>query len=271
MDRCRVCSHPTRALTIGAVSFDECVRCGFAFLDHQVAATDYWPQAEATAAEFWTDAKRRYFTAALDELGRASPGRRLVDVGGGVGYFAELALADGWDAISVDVSERATAAAAERIGWDRALRSLDELAPASVDVATLWCVVAHVIDPTALLEQVRRVVAPGGLVWITTPNFVFQKRYARFRLWAGRPIDFAADDHLGQFTPSAAGRLLASTGFGPPRWSYCGITEFCATTASRGSVALALKRAWNWSASEAQRLGLPNLMSELQLLSRASP
>jgi hypothetical protein len=185
-----------------------------------------------------------------------------------VGYFAELALSAGWDAFSVDVSERATRAAAVRIGADRALRSLDDLPRGSADVVTLWCVIAHVEDPIDLLDGVRGVLAPHGLVWITTPNFSFQRPYARLRLLAGRPIDFAADDHLGQFTPSAARRLLATTGFSRPRSTYHGITEFCATTSSGGTAMIAAKRAWNRAAYEVSGLGLPNLMSELQLLAR---
>jgi SAM-dependent methyltransferase len=271
MARCRICEGSTAPLAIGAARFDRCTECGYAFLVDPPSASDYWPEDAAATSDFWTEAKARYFRTALAMLGRATPGRRLVDVGGGVGYFARIALDDGWDASSMDVSELATAVAAERIGDHRVLRSLDEVAPRSIDVATLWCVVAHVEDPVGLLEAVGRVIRPGGVVWLTTPNFTFQRSYARLRLLAHRPIDFAADDHRGQFTPRATARLLARAGFGRPRWSYCGITEFCATTRSSASAALSVKRAWNRCAHEAGRLGLPLVVSELQTVSRRAP
>jgi SAM-dependent methyltransferase len=254
-----------RASRAAGSTFDRCINCGYAVLHSTPSRADYWEVSEETDSGFWVASKTRYFASALDLISDSVPGRRLVDVGGGVGHFAELALQRGWDAVSIDPSPTATASAAERIGSDRAMEDLDGVRPGSFDVASLWCVVAHVDDPVELLARVARVLRSGGAVWITTPNFAFQAGFGAARAIAGRPIDFALDDHRGQFGPRSLTQLLVRTGFRAPSFHYRGITEFCGATMRTGA-SVGLKRTWNRTAFVATTLGLPNLMSELQAL-----
>ncbi len=264
--RCRVCLAATTRVRVTGTWFDRCTVCGYAFLRHPGPSHDYWPEDGAGASAFWSRAKTAYFGSALELLAGMVVGRRLLDVGGGAGFFSEQALRSGWDAFSLDVSPVATRASSDRLGVDRALTSIGALEPASFDVATLWCVIAHVDDSVALMSDVSRVLKPGGLAWITTPNFQFQAPFGALRRWARRPIDFAGDDHRGQFTPRAATAMLARSGFGAPSWQHRGITEYCGASMSEKRLEIGLKRAWNRAAFAATTHGLPNMMSELQML-----
>ena len=254
----------------GGIEFSECLACGYGVLPTDGGRTDYW--AEATFAphedEFWVAAKEAYFDSALDLLAALGPGRRLVDVGGGVGFFAERALERGWDAVTLDVSERVTAVAAARVGGGRARTALAEEEPGSFDVATLWCVVAHTREPAEVVRGAAAALRPGGHLWLTTPNFSLQKRYAAARRRLGRPIDFARDDHVGHFTPRALDRLLRDEGFEQVRFHFRGITEACIVAASNGRPLVEAKRLWNQLAFRLARSGLPNLMSELQVTAK---
>jgi SAM-dependent methyltransferase len=265
---CRVCRGQVEFVHVGGTPFDRCTSCGYAVLRSRSSSREYWAHGAQGELEFWTTWKEAYFLSTLELLSELTAGRRLIDVGGGVGYFAELALEHGWNASSSDVSEVAQKAAADRVGKDRSLRSLETVETGSFDVATLWCVVAHVDDPVALARDVARVLRPGGLIWLTSPNFVFHRRYAAVRRVAGRPIDFGRDDHRGQFTPAALSVLLRRVGFGVPTWQYRGITELCSATMRTGGAGVTAKRAWNRTAEALVRLGLPNVMSELQLTAR---
>jgi SAM-dependent methyltransferase len=262
-----VCGAPTLGRAYGDNPFRECVGCGYGILAAGGSAADYWAEATFSDHEsaFWQTAKRAYFDSALDLLATLAPGRRLIDVGGGVGYFAERALARGWDAVTLDVSERVTAVASERIGRERARTVLAEEEPGSFDAATLWCVVAHTPEPAEVVAGAADALRPGGVLWLTTPNFTLQKRYAAARLRLGRPIDFARDDHVGHFTPAAVARLLRDGGFTSVRFHFRGVTERCIVAASNGRPLVAAKRGWNRIAHVAARSGLPNLMSELQV------
>jgi SAM-dependent methyltransferase len=259
---CLACGTPTRETRVGQSAFDQCPACGLARLRGYDGGPDYWDTRQA-ADPYWTAARRSYFRAALRHL----PTGRLLDVGGGVGEFARVALEEGRDAYSLDSSETATGAAAETLG-DRAIRTVPE--GERFDVVTLWCVIAHVTDPTGLLEYAGRWLRPGGTLWLTTPNFAFQRRYGRILAAAGRPMSFADEDHLWHFTQASVALLLARSGFGTPRFLYVGGTDRCTTLANR-RILIWGKRAWNTTAAAAEIIGARLPTSELQVVSRCGP
>ncbi|HZT84235.1 MAG TPA: class I SAM-dependent methyltransferase [Gaiellaceae bacterium] len=222
---------------------------------------DYW-RTKQTGDPYWAEAKRRYFLSALALLPRG----RLLDLGGGIGEFAGIALEEGWDAYSFDTSPEATAAAQERLG-ERALA----VPAGGFDVVTLWCVVAHLLEPGQLLESARTSLRAGGTLWLTTPNFAFQRRYARLLALVGRPLMFGTgDDHIWHFTADSLRRLLEAHGFADIRFHYRGVIEWCSTGASSARPLIAGKRAWNAVVYAAYRVGLPLATSELQVTARVA-
>jgi len=231
---------------------------------------DYWSGTGAPdpSDDFWVAAKREYFRSALGLFENLVKGRRLLDIGGGVGFFAELALARGWDAYSLDTSPVATENAAARIGPNRAISTLDGLLPDPVDVLTFWCVIAHTRDPRELMVESSRVLRPGGIIWITTPNFDFQKPYSFSRTCFGKPIDFDAEDHVGHFTPRSLRSLLVASGFSAPIFHFCGVNETSLMGCSPSKLEVHGKRSWNCLTFTLAQLGLPNYMSELQATAR---
>lgn len=253
---CLVCGSPYHETSYGPSRFAECSGCGLARVLGYEGTSDYWG-AKETSDRYWTEAKRRYFLSALTKLPRG----RLLDLGGGVGEFAAVALDAGWDAYSYDASPDATAAAQERIGR----RALGEAA-SDFDVVTLWCVLAHVQDPRHLLDSVRLALRTGGTLWLTTPNFAFQRRYARLLAVAGRPLLFGwGDDHLWHFTAASLRLLLESHGFRDVRFHHRGVIEWCSTGHSGSRLLIGGKRAWNAAVYAGYRLGMPVATSELQV------
>jgi len=256
---CLVCGSPCGETSYGPSHFAECPACGLGRVLGYDGRTDYW-DTKQTGDPYWTEAKRRYFVSALAMLPRG----RLLDLGGGVGEFAGVALDVGWDAYSYDTSPEATAAARERIG-PRAVTVL----PSGVDVVTLWCVIAHVLEPGGLLASAGAALQPGGTLWLTTPNFAFQRRYARLLAAVGRPILFGpADDHIWHFTADSLRLLLAAEGFRDVGFHYRGVMDWCASGRSASRVLIAGKRAWNAAAYAGYRVGMPLATSELQVTAR---
>jgi hypothetical protein len=77
-------------------TFVECGVCGYAQLCAPEPNAEYWePSREDKRAGhcYRIGAKQRHFDSSLVLLGDSTPGRRLLDVGGGIGYFAERARA----------------------------------------------------------------------------------------------------------------------------------------------------------------------------------
>lgn len=260
VELCLVCGGETTETRYGVSRFSECPRCGLARVRDYDGRLDYW-DSKCIDDPYWSRARESYFRGALAAL----PPGRLLDIGGGVGEFAHVARSLGRDAYSLDTSQGATAAARRLIG-EHAIMD----APAGVfDIATLWCVIAHVADPGGLLDSAVAALRPAGTLWLTTPNFAFQKRYARLLNTAGRPLVFGGgDDHLWQFTADSLTRLLRQHDFTDVRFTYRGVTEWCSSGRSSSRVLVGCKRGWNRAAITCHRAGLPLLTSDLQVLAR---
>jgi len=96
----------------------------------------------------------------------------LLDVGCGYGFFLHEMKCRGWDVMGIEISE--TGRWYTETTWDipvypAKLETLG-LESESVDVVTLFYVIEHVENPPALLEEVRRILKPGGLVLLRWPH-----------------------------------------------------------------------------------------------------
>ena len=270
--QCYVCSGACHPRQVGGSTLLVCGRCGLGRTQTAQAA-DYWALGKEVGGglvdPYWTEARAAVFRGALALLETDVGRGRILDIGGGVGHFAELALAAGWDAYSMDVSDAAVAAAADRIGGARSLSSLSAELAGTFDAVTLWCVVAHLPDPRALLGEALRSLRPGGRVFLTTPNFRFQRGYAAVLARLRRPIDFSAHDHLLHFTADALDRTLAAVGLTTWRYACVGVTEDCVAEPRLAKCVVPAKRAWNRCTVAAARAGLPYLASEFQVIGTA--
>lgn len=246
-----------------------CTACGMGRVERERLSSDYWDRhdpAEELGDVHW-EARKGLFESALARIASEGGGGRAVDLGGGLGYFAQSALDRGWDAYNLDLSQLAVAAAADRVGPERSLSTDDALRfHGSCDLVTLWCVIAHVPDPLALLIEAMELLKPGGRLLLTTPNFVFQSGYARVLARMGRPLDFVAHDHFLHFTPAALDRLLNKAGLESWRYEYLGVTADCVLERRLSWLLVPAKRVWNRWALRTTALGLPPLCAELQVI-----
>jgi SAM-dependent methyltransferase len=95
-------------------------------------------------------------------------GARVLDVGGGPGYFADAFRAAGarYAGIDPDVGELNARGDAPE-GFVRASGMRLPLADAGLDVALSSNVLEHVPRPEQMAAELLRVVRPGGLVWLS--------------------------------------------------------------------------------------------------------
>lgn len=96
---------------------------------------------------------------------------RLLDVGCGNGTFLQLAARLGWEAEGID-SDAAAVDAAHAAGCSVTHGRLDDLPMRAgcYQHVTLSHVVEHVHDPLGLLRRCHELLAPGGRLWLETPN-----------------------------------------------------------------------------------------------------
>ena len=151
--------------------------------------------------------------ANLSSAAAAAP--RFLDFGCGAGVTLKAALRRGWDACGYDVGQAAVENC-RRQGF-RASDKLSELPAQGFDAILLNHVFEHIADPRGTLRELARLLAPGGKVFIQSPNV--ESLRARMSLPPlSRRLNFderfrAFPIHLSYFSPRTLARLLRSTGY----------------------------------------------------------
>ena len=105
-------------------------------------------------------------------------GERLLDIGCGNGALGRLVA--GRFKLVAGVEFSSVGAEAARNGGTRVLRADLNRPPLPVkegciDALTCLDVIEHVLDPRVLLGEIARVLRPGGIAIVTTPNIQFWK------------------------------------------------------------------------------------------------
>jgi len=154
--------------------------------------------------------KRRNLAGVLDEIEAFCPHGRLLDLGCYCGLLLDLARARGWDAIGVEPEETARRYAVEHLGLNVFGGTLDQATfPLhTFDVVVSLQVFEHLLDPRENLDQITRVLKPGGLLVVEVPgidNF-------GFRL-LGRWHRHFARHHLFFFSTRTLTRLLTEADY----------------------------------------------------------
>jgi len=226
MFQCPLCSGPPGACRadFGEYQVIECARCGqlstspFPSPDTLRALYDTGYYSGPAAARFRSRAAEsvvRFFrwrrAAMLRRRMHGVRGRRILDVGCGRGDTLAWLQRWGADVHGTQVSTRAAQVARDLIGHDRIF--VGELADAaypdaSFDCVTLWHVIEHVPEPLALMKEIRRILRPGGLLYIEVPNAGG---------WAARRfrhhwLAYDVPKHLFHFSPETLKALAGKVG-----------------------------------------------------------
>lgn len=179
-----------------------------AFLEEAYQGSYYqpWDDQESVRNSIWN----RRLKIVEKEM---TPPGRLLDVGCGTGEFLCLAREHGWDVVGTEFSRYACEAGARRgllISqgeiWDA------KLPPDSFDMVTSWHSLEHVRDPLKVVQEIYRVLRPGGRLCVATPNvndFIFQFAYLMARGHRSPLYEHHEREiHLFHFSKESLPRLL---------------------------------------------------------------
>jgi 2-polyprenyl-3-methyl-5-hydroxy-6-metoxy-1,4-benzoquinol methylase len=120
----------------------------------------------------------------LERVGCSAQGSML-DLGCGCGTFVKVCRDDGLDAIGVDPGEDLLEIAKLRNVGNYVVEAVGESLPfkeRSFDVITSNNVLEHVQNPRIVLRESFRVLKPGGILWLSFPDFwipLMPKRIAK--------------------------------------------------------------------------------------------
>ena len=136
-------------------------------------------------------------TLLLDLFRSGSPGPRVLNAGAGAGSFSLRLAENGFDVTSVDASSAAVEVLRGRVPGEVAQADVTALpfADATFDAAVLGEVLEHVEDDRGALEEVARVLRPGGVLAVSVP--ADPKRFGPSDRWAGHVRRYSRQELLG--------------------------------------------------------------------------
>lgn len=235
---CALCGG--RATRLRYLKFDlpiaECVACGLiratprcpperiaARYSREYFLHEYLPSLgviDGHVEESFIDARYGPWVTLVSD--RVGPKGRILEIGTGAGLFLKAFARAGWQAVGVEVNDEAARFARERLGLNvhtGYAESLD-VPPASFDVVALMDVIEHVPDPGATVATAHRLLRPGGVLLMQTPNVNALSRLALGAPWAV----LSPAEHLYYFSEKTMEALLRARGFASTEfvWSFAG-------------------------------------------------
>jgi 2-polyprenyl-3-methyl-5-hydroxy-6-metoxy-1,4-benzoquinol methylase len=175
------------------------------------------PAADA----FYLDARAKVHERFLAEVGPPD-GRRLLDVGCGLGAFLMRAQEAGWDIYGCDTSSAWVERARKVTSKERI--HLGEVTPElhggqRYELVTAWDVIEHVHEPLEFLRSVRQLLAPGGRLFLRTPNFDYVwPVYGLRRHILREDVRLGPLHHVVYFSSRTLRAARSATGFAAERW-----------------------------------------------------
>lgn len=141
----------------------------------------------------------------------AEPTGKLLDVGCGGGRLLNRMKKRGWQVEGTDFDEQAAQRVSSRYGIKTHVGDLPQcqLAANSFDAITMSQAIEHLYDPKATLRECLRILKPGGLLVMTTPNAHSIGATEFGTSWRG----WEAPRHLHLFTVEALSNLTQQAGF----------------------------------------------------------
>lgn len=154
----------------------------------------------------------RRYGEIMGRLERQTGGRRLLEVGCGNGQLLAVARARGWEVAGVELS-RAQVEHCRARGLEVELGDLTRdglFAGRAFDAAVMIEVLEHLPEPVETLEAVAERLVPGGVLYVTTPNFGALSRWVLGGGWS-----VLNEEHVTLASARGLRRVLARSGFRP--------------------------------------------------------
>ncbi len=182
--------------------------------DYQYRALHHGPRVQ----QFWHRNKMRVLHEAVAGL----PIDVMVDLGCGSGNLLfNSGLTPATLAVGLDASRGALRFCLERrgarpAGFAQAIGNALPLAGNTADLVILVEVIEHLDDPGTVLNEIHRILKPGGRLFLTTPNYRWPSPWPVLEWLAdhsGLVAQMKDAQHVQAFTPPSMRQLLEAHRF----------------------------------------------------------
>ena len=187
----------------------KCRSCSFVFSSKKPSDEDlkaFYSNYGFEGDPYFSPITAKRYSELLNEFERLGSKGPIHDAGCGFGFFVETAQSMAWEASGSELSSRAVASCKKR-GLNVEERA--DISSGPFQVVTSFELIEHLYDPKKYVESIKKQLLPGGLLYITTPNFNGLSRYLLKEKY--NVINYP--EHLCYFTPKTIHQVLSEMGF----------------------------------------------------------
>lgn len=180
---CQICSNCNHSIIaeVDSCIILRCKECGVAFLNDNKsinAISDLYNDPKYFKHRYFIDpyaikSKKLLFEECLKNISMLYPNLgKLIDIGSGDGLLLHLAFKKGWDCLGIEISSIGASIASKQYKAKIINKSFENWDSEGLmfDVAILWDLIEHVIDPCEVISKCSKILKPNGVIVIFTPN-----------------------------------------------------------------------------------------------------
>jgi 2-polyprenyl-3-methyl-5-hydroxy-6-metoxy-1,4-benzoquinol methylase len=208
------------AFTASALSIHECPECRIEFISpppeedaaesiYNQSYYDSWGLDNGTATEKMKKLTFGEKLAVIEQFKKSSG--KILDIGCATGFLLEEARDRGWEPYGVEMSPFSSNQARQRLGAERVITGTVEqagFADGYFDVIIMTDLLEHINKPRQFITEITRILAPNGIVAITTPDLSSLSRKLMGAHWP-----HYKREHLVYYRSAALAGLFTSHGF----------------------------------------------------------
>ncbi len=191
--RCNLCGADTtrKVMNINGFTIVRCTDCNLKYVNprlketklHEIYTDSYYtnPAFKGKDVTFFGYEKyledkkyiRLTFKKRLAVINRLVPHKgKLLDIGCAYGIFLELAQEHGWNVTGIEIARHPYHYVKEQLKipvYNQPLE-LIKFPSDSFDAISIFDVIEHLPNPKSTMAEINRILRPGGVLAITTPN-----------------------------------------------------------------------------------------------------
>lgn len=217
---CNICGgEDTREyLDMGHFSYAKCTSCGVVYQNPRPVAKEIEAIYQEGYFEYERQNDENFFNLALlglkdinfNGLTKDFEEKRVLDIGCATGLLLNHLKMEGWECKGVEICASSAKYAREKFSLYIEERVLEEVRFADnyFSVVHLAHLIEHVKEPLNTLKEIYRILRPGGIMVLTTPNVASLGFYIHGRNWRS-----AIDQHLYLFSKTTIKRAAKEVGF----------------------------------------------------------
>ena len=226
---CSVCNSPSTkklAKRYDGKNILKCLGCGHIYIGYRFTESELAhiysnyhvtddDQTYIKTVSSWFEDPRGPYQHAISVVknGAGFSGKKILDVGCGLGKFLHECNKFGADVWGVDRSKRAATLAKKYFNLNIINKTLEQtifdgdLKETSFDMIFSFETIEHVLKPAEFLLTLRKLLKPEGLIYISTPNF-----YLFNVLGKATPLLEKWDEHIHFFEPKSLESCVRKAG-----------------------------------------------------------